>query len=182
MEILLNYVVPVVIIVILAAIYVLWLTGRNKTESAAAADDTKSSDEWKQAVPKNARVVPYMETKILRFYEMLKMALPAGFTIIPHCPIEKLFEFSKRKDLQMLGQYGDFVIFNDNYLPVLVIDLFDMSIVSLDTVNKIKGIFKDVLRNSGIPVMDFKMDSDYNIDMLRREIADTINPLNKIRK
>jgi hypothetical protein len=180
MEILFNYVLPVVVIVILVTIYILWLTGRGKSDRAVG--DAKPNDAWKRTVPKSAPVVPYMEAKILRFYEVLKMALPAGFTVIPHCPIEKLFSVSRRNDLQMLGQYGDFVIFNENYSPVLVIDLFDMSIINLDTVNKIKGIFKDVLRSSGVPVMDFKLDGDYNIDTLRRSIADTINPLNKMKK
>jgi hypothetical protein len=180
MEILLNYVLPAVVVVLLATIYVLWLTGRN--EKPVETDETESKDKWKRAIPKSAPVVPYMDTKVLRFYEVLKMSLPSVFTLIPHCPIEKLFDSSKRKELKMTEQYADFVIFNDLYIPVLVIDLFDMSIVNLDTVNKIKGIFKDVLRNSGIAVMDYKLDGDYNVDHLRREIANAINPLNSVKK
>jgi hypothetical protein len=177
MEVLLNIVLPIVVIVILAIIYVLWLTGRN--EKPALADEPEIKDEWKRTVPKSAPVVPYMDTKVFRFYEVLKMSLPSMFTIIPHCSIEKLFEISKRKDLRMSGQYADFAIFNEAFVPVLVIDLFDMSIVNLDTVNKIKGIFKDVMRSSGIAVMDYKLDEHYNIDQLRRDIATAINPLNK---
>ena len=184
MEILLNYVFPAIVVVILATIYILWLTGRNKSDSVSTGEDggKHANEEWRRSVPKTAPVVPYMDPKILRFYEVLKMALPAGFVIIPHCPIEKLFVVSKRSDLHMLGQYADFVIFDDSYNPVLVVDLFDMSIINLDTVNKIKTIFKEVLRNSGIPVLEYKLSEDYNIDILRREIAGAINPLNKIKR
>jgi hypothetical protein len=178
MEILLNYIIPTIVVLIVATIYFLWITGRN-AKPPVLADETEVKDQWKRTIPKTAPVVPYLETKILKFYEVLKMSLPSGFMIIPHCPIEKLFLDSKRKDLKMLGQYADFTIFDDAYVPVLVIDLFDMSIVNLDTVNKIKGIFKDVLRSSGIPVMDYKLDEAYNIDQLRRDIAKAINPLNK---
>ncbi|MDR1917874.1 MAG: DUF2726 domain-containing protein [Christensenellaceae bacterium] len=178
MEILLNYVVPIVVIIIVATIYFLWITGRNSKPSVSP-DETEVKDEWKRTIPKSAPIVPYLETKIIKFYEILKMSLPSGFMVIPHCPIEKLFVNSKRKELKMLGQYADFVIFDDAYMPVLVIDLFDMSVVNLDTVNKIKTIFKDVLKNSGVAVMDYKLDGFYNIDQLRRDIAMAINPLNK---
>jgi hypothetical protein len=180
MEILLNYVLPVVIIIILAAIYMLWITGRNGDDKPVlSTEEMETKNEWKRSVPKSAPIVPFMVAKTLHFYEILKMSLPSGYMIIPNCPIEKLFDISKRADLKMLGQYGDFVIFDETYRPVLVIDLFDMSIVNLDSVNKIKDIFKDVLRNSGVPVMDYKLDGEYSIDYLRRDIAKAINPLNK---
>jgi len=180
MELFLKYILPPLIIILIAVIYFLWINGRNSSGSQKQTDTTEiKNDEWKRSIPKQAPIVPYMDSKVLRFFEILKMALPAGFTVIPHCPIEKLFDVSKRNDLRMGGQYADFVIFNDTYMPVLVIDLFDMSIVNLDTVNKIKGIFKDVLRASGVPVMDCKLETEYNSDMLRRNIANTINPLNK---
>jgi hypothetical protein len=177
MDILLNFVIPIVVIIIIATLYFLLLTGRNSKPPAISESIEK--DEWKRTIPKSAPIVPFMDMKVLKFYEILKISLPSGFMIIPHCPIEKLFLDSKRKDLKMLGQYADFAIFDDAYIPVLVIDLFDMSIVNLDTVNKIKSIFKDVLRSSGVPVMDYKLDDVYNIDRLRRDIAKAINPLNK---
>jgi hypothetical protein len=178
MEVLLNTVLPIAVIVIIAVIYILWLTSRR--QKVAAPEDAETKDEWKKAVPKSAPITPFMDTKVFKFYEALKAALPAEFIAAPHVAIEKLFAHSARKELRMTGQFADFVIFTRSFMPVLVIDLFDMSIVSLDNVNKIKNIFKDVIRNSGLAILDYKLDDNYNIDELRRDIANAINPLRKV--
>jgi hypothetical protein len=134
----------------------------------------------KRQIPKSAALVPYMSTKFLKFNEALKQALPSNFIAMPHVPIEKLFESSKQNELQMRGQYADFAVFSNSFMPILIIDLFDMSIVNLDTVNKVKNISKDVLRNSGIAVLDYKLKDTYNIDELRRTIANAMNPLKSV--
>ena len=77
----------------------------------------------------------------------------------------------------MLGQYADFVVFTPALMPVLVIDLYDMSIINLDRVNRIKTVSKEILRNSGIPVLDYQYTDNCNIDELRRKIANLLNPL-----
>ena len=77
----------------------------------------------------------------------------------------------------MVGQYADFVVFTPTMMPILVIDLFDMSIVNLDRVNKIKNVSKEILRNSGIPVLDYQYTDNCDIDDLRRRIATLLNPL-----
>ena len=43
---------------------------------------------------------------------------------------------------------------------------------------KIKNVSKEVLRNSGIPVLDYQYTDNCDIDDLRRKIANLLNPLN----
>lgn len=170
MEFIVKFVLPMLAIVLVAGIYIWFLhVCRNR----------KSKCTVKQPVilPKNAPVVPYFESILEAFYRALKLALPEKYVIYVNVPIEKLFEASKRASLKMVGQYADFVVFTPTMMPILVIDLFDMSIVNLDRVNKIKNVSKEILRNSGIPVLDYQYTENCDIDDLRRRIASLLNPL-----
>ena len=161
---------PMLVIVLVAGIYIWFLRSRR-----AAA--TKPEAKPVRALPKSAPVVPYFESILVNFYQALKQAIPEKYIIYVNVPIEKLFESSRRASLQMVGQYADFVIFTPALMPILVVDLFDMSIVNLDRVNKIKNVSKDILRNSGIPVLDYQYTDNCDIDDLRRKIANLLNPL-----
>ncbi|MDR0383818.1 MAG: DUF2726 domain-containing protein [Christensenellaceae bacterium] len=174
-EDLLSVLIPLSIIIFVALIYIFYLYWRNKNRNIEVSVDDKEAEKLK--IPKSAVVIRYMERKQSAFYDVLKAALPSNYIILPNVPIEKLFEIYKRSELLMKGQYADFVIFDASYKPLLVIDLFDMSVLNLEAVNKIKSISKSVMRSSGIVVFDFKLGDHYDIDDLRRQIANAMNPL-----
>lgn len=171
MDFIFNFLLPMLAIVLVAGIYIWFLRSRRNRENKTEVKPTK-------VLPKSAPVVPYFESILESFYRALKQAIPDKYIIYVNVPIEKLFESSKRASLQMVGQYADFVIFTPALMPILVIDLFDMSVVNLDRVNRIKNVSKEILRNSGIPVLDYQYTDNCDIDDLRRKIANLLNPLN----
>ena len=173
MEVFVNFFLPLLVIIAVAGLYIWYLRSRRKKLANGKPKDVRSN-----VLPKSAPVVPYMESISLNFYQALKQALPEKYIIYVNVPIEKLFDQARREDLHMVGQYADFVIFTPELMPVLVIDLFDLSIINLDRVNKIKNVSKTILRNSGIPVLDYQYTDNCNIDELRRKIANLLNPLN----
>ena len=168
-DFLFNFFLPCLIIAIIAGLYIWFLRYRRKHRPIKA-------EKVKQVLPKSAPIVPYYDSVLANFHQALKQALPEKY-IIYNVPIEKLFDQTRRASLQMEGQYADFVIFTPQLMPVLVIDLFDMSIINLDRVNRIKNVSKEILRNSGIPVLDYQYTDNCNIDELRRKIAILLNPL-----
>ncbi|MBO4726520.1 MAG: DUF2726 domain-containing protein [Clostridia bacterium] len=172
MEIFVNFIIPLLVIAAVSGLYVWFLISRRKRNDADQNQEPHAS-----ILPKSAPVVPYMESISLNFFQALKQALPEKYIIYVNVPIEKLFDQARRDDLHMVGQYADFVIFTPNLMPVLVIDLFDLSIINLDRVNRIKNVSKEILRNSGIPVLDYQYTDNCNIDELRRRIANLLNPL-----
>lgn len=175
MEVFISVLLPLLAIVILSGLYIWFLVyRRRRAEQNQAKPKTANL-----ALPKSAPVVPFLEPIAVNFYKALKQALPEKYLICVNVPIEKLFDASKRNALQMKGQYADFVVFTPALMPVMVVDLFDMSIINLDRVNKIKNTSKQILRNSGIPVLDYQYVDNCNIDELRRKIADLLNPLRK---
>lgn len=172
MEVITQFVLPILGIVIIAGLYIWFLRSRRNQQK-------NSEVKIQRVLPKSAPVVPYIESILVSFHKALKQALPEKYIIYVNVPIEKLFDPTKRESLHMVGQYADFVIFTPALMPVLVIDLFDMSIINLDRVNRIKNVSKEILRNSGIPVLDYQYTDNCNIDELRRKIANLLNPLNK---
>ena len=170
MEIWTNFFLPLLIVGTIVGLYAWTLHYHRKRRTAA-----------KQSKPRNtvksAPIVPYYDSITASFYQALRKALPEKYIIYVNVPIEKLFEQSKRESLHMLGQYADYVVFTPSLMPVLVVDLYDMSIINLDRVNKIKTVSKEILRNSGIPVLDYQYTDNCNIDELRRKIANLLNPL-----
>ena len=149
MDFIFKYVLPMLAIVLVAGIYIWFLRSRRVEKNSCPAKQSC-------VLPKSAPVVPYFESILQTFYQALKQALPEKYIIYVNVPIEKLFEPSKRSSLNMAGQYADYVIFTPTWMPILVIDLFDMSIVNLERVNRIKNVSKEILRNSGIPVLDYQ--------------------------
>lgn len=171
MELFNAFILPMLVIVIVAGLYIWFLRSRRSLKD-------KNETKEPTVLPKSAPVVPYYESILVNFHQALKQALPEKYIIYVNVPIEKLFDPSKRDSLHMVGQYADFVIFTPSLMPVLVIDLFDMSIINLDRVNRIKNVSKEIMRNSGIPVLDYQYTDNCNIDELRRKIANLLNPLN----
>lgn len=159
------------VVITLGALYAWFLHSRHSRKNG------HHEIKEERVLPKSAPVVPYVDAISSSFYQALKQALPEKYIIYVNVPIEKLFDPAKRGSLHMTGQYADFVVFTPTLMPVLVVDLFDMSIINLDRVNRIKRVSKEILRNSGIPVLDYQYSDNCNIDELRRKIANLLNPL-----
>ena len=172
-----NVVLPIILIVAVAGLYIWFLRWHRAHRTPADPKQTTL-----QRLPQSAPLIPYLENISVDFFQALKQALPEKYIIYPNVPVEKLFEVSKREALNMKGQYADFVVFTPSLMPVLVVDLFDMSIVNLDRVNKIKNVSKEILRHSGLPVLDYQYTNHCNIDELRRKIATLLNPLRVDKK
>lgn len=170
MDVLRNFIFPALVVAIIAGLYA-WALRYHRLKRAEAKIKTPKT------MPKSAPIIPYYDSITLSFYEALRKALPEKYIIYVNVPVEKLFDPSVRESLHMSGQYADFVVFTPNLMPILVVDLFDMSIINLDRVNRIKTVSKDILRNSGIPVLDYQYTDNCNIDELRRKIANLLNPL-----
>lgn len=165
-----KFILPALVVSLIVGAYAFFLRTHRLRRTEAKVKKPSN-------LPKSAQIVPYYDSITLSFYQALRQALPDKYIIYVNVPIEKLFEQSKRESLHMLGQYADYVVFTPNLMPVLVVDLYDMSIINLDRVNKIKTISKDILRNSGVPVLDYQYTENINIDELRRRIANLLNPL-----
>ena len=171
MDFLINFLLPSFVLIAITGLYVWFLRSSRKKHVAKEIKEP-------HVLPKSAPVIPYYDSILVTFHQALKEALPDKYIIYVNVPIEKLFDPTVRENLHMAGQYADFAVFTPNLMPVLVVDLFDMSIINLDRVNKIKTVSKEILRNSGIPVLDYQYTDNCNIDELRRKIANLLNPLN----
>ncbi len=174
MEQILNLILPLIIIAGLSGVYIWFLHSKQGKGTSATINDNKNN-----AVKSNKAItlISYMDYKATEFYNALKQALPSNFIIYPNVAVEKLLDTTSRLGLQLQGQYADFVVFSPSRMPILIIDLFDMSIINLDEVNKVKRITKTIMKNSGVPVLDLKYSDTYNIDELRQIIANILNPL-----
>ncbi|MDR0975429.1 MAG: DUF2726 domain-containing protein [Christensenellaceae bacterium] len=174
-DIFLGVVIPIAVIVLLLCGLGIWLSAYSKKRAADAEENFRRSNI--ALLPKSADIVPYLNDNSKKFFDVLKRALPAQFIIYPNVCVEKLFEYRSRDMLQMQDAYADFVIFNEALMPMLVIDLFDTSLVSLEGINRLKNRYKTIIKNSGVPVLDYEIKEVYNLDELRREMAAAINPI-----
>ena len=169
-------VLPIIIVVVIALAILLYVILLNKGINREVKDVEKNDlNERRQSI-KVSRVAGFIPIKFRAFYEALKVAMPANYIILPNIAVELLFQRNNRKELKLEGQYVSFGIFTITFTPVLVIQLNDYS-VAADTVFNIKDNIKDLIRNLGIPVMDYEIRDNYNIDDLRRAIAKVMNPL-----
>ena len=167
---------PIVIIVAIAIAIIIYAVILNGKLNSDKGDVRRSElDERRRSVKVN-KVSGYIPPKISAFYDVLKVAMPSHYIILPNIAIELLFQRANRKDLCLTGQYATFCIFTARFAPVLVIELVDYS-VATDTVFIIPPKIKEMLRNSGIPVMEYSIRDSYSIDDLRVTISKAMNPL-----
>ena len=176
MEELLNTYLPILAIAAIVIVIVIYAVILNKKLNSDKKDVKQSElDERRRSVKVN-KVSGFIPPKISAFYEVLKVAMPAQYVILPNIAIELLFQRANRKDLCLTGQYATFCIFTAKFAPVLVIELVDYS-VATDAVFIIPPKIKEMLRNSGIPVLEYAIRDTYSIDDLRMTISKAMNPL-----
>ena len=182
MEEILSVVLPIVIIVaIVVAIvfYAIFLNKRIAQDDRYYNHKNDFEDQSSLAAThamRGYRVTGYIPHKINAFYEVLKIAMPPNYIIIPNVAIELLFKRTNRRDLRLSGQYCDICIFTENFAPVMVIDLNDFT-TATDSTFDIPERTRELLRNCGISVLEYDIRDAYSIDDLRRSIAKTMNPL-----
>jgi hypothetical protein len=154
-------------------VYAVLLNKRLNSEKRSAKNS--EVDERRRSM-KVSRVTSFMPPKYSAFYEVLRTAMPANYVIMPNVAIELLFQRAYRPEIQMVGQYADFCIFTEKFVPALVIELRDYS-TATDTVFHMDDKVRDIIRGCGIAVMEYDVRDTYSIDDLRRTIAKAMNPL-----
>ena len=169
-------ILPIVIAVVIALViigYGIWL---NKKLNSGVRDVASSELDERRRSIKVSRVAGFIPDKYRAFYDVLKVAMPSNYVILPNIAAELLFQRANRKELQLEGQYISFCVFTNSFSPVLVIQLNDYS-VATDAVFVLPDKIKELIRSLGIPVMEHDIRDQYNIDELRRCIAKAMNPL-----
>jgi len=166
-------IIIIVAIVAAIAVYVVFLFKR-LNRGVRDVEDSELSERRKSM--KVARVAGFMPQKYRAFYDILKTAMPAHYIILPNIAVELLFQRANRKELQLEGQYASFCVFNQSFVPILVIQLRDFSDAA-DMVFLLSDTVKELVKSLGIPVMEHEIRDHYNIDDLRRNIAKAMNPL-----
>ena len=172
----LETILPIIIVVaIVVGVLGYALVLHKKVNKSKYSIKQTELNERRKSVKVN-KVTGFIPPKLGRFYDALKLAMPANYAIIPNVALELLFQRFNRRDLRLEGKYADFCIFTDRFVPVLVVDLRDFSTAADESFVIPDGI-KDILRTVGIPVLDYAVADSYSIDDLRRSIAKVMNPL-----
>ena len=176
MEILLNYVLPAVIIVLIIGaiiVYAVWLS--RKMHHKTVDEDQRDTRRERKGIT----VAPYGQflgnTK-QKFHQALIKALPASYIIVPNVGVELLFKTGIQADLKLAGQYADFGIFTESWIPILLIFLVDYSPVGKPAF-KVTPDIKELLNKISIRTLEYGVREVYSIDDLRKAIAKTMNPL-----
>ena len=173
MDILLGVVLPILVITAIITAYA-WFLVYNKNRSRTAHSEF---EERNLISVQTGQIVPFMDADAMKFFNALKAALPPNYIAVPNVSIEMLFDYKQRFDLHIGGQYGDFVIFTEKYVPALVIDVYDTSLMTLESAKIIKKQTKELLRKSGVPLLEYSKRDTYSIDDLRRAMGKAMNPM-----
>lgn len=138
--------------------------------------ETKVTEIVAKKVAKPEIVKGFLNNKLKFFLETLRKAVPSQYIIHPHVNAEMLFSPNVREDLKVDSEYCDFVVFNKDYIPILVIDMVDITIAKTNT-GHLNEAAEKFLKAINVPVLDVKIQEQYNIDQLRLDIAGVLNPL-----
>jgi len=169
-------IIIVLIIAVIAIVIAVYLVLLNKgINRGTRREETNELGERRKSI-KVSRVSAFMPYKYRAFYDVLKIAMPSHYVIMPNIAVELLFTRANRKELNLEGQYVSFCVFNQAFVPILVVQLRDISDAS-DMVFNLSSTVKEIIQSTGIPVLEHEIRDSYNVDELRRNIAKTMNPL-----
>ena len=103
------------------------------------------------------------------YYISIKAKLIDFITVTKHPERQKFFNKIKSKHVDFL------ICNNDNYFnPILAVELDDKSHDTGE--RKERDEFVDaVFRNAGLPIIHMKASNSYNLNEIRKEIADNLN-------
>jgi len=163
----------VVIVVIGGIIYGVWLNRKLNTDRT---EEKYSMRRERRRSVKAVSVPCYIEQRCQGFYVALQKALPSNYIIFPNVSAELLFQKHQRQDLRLWGFYADFVVFTQSYIPILVIDMQDQSLKS-DVTPVLNDEVVDVIKLAGISFLRYPVQTNYNIDEIRKAVAKAMNPL-----
>jgi len=165
-----------IIIAVIVGAVAIYLVLLSKGLNSGVRDLAESELGERRKSIKVSRVSGFMPSKYRAFYEVLKVAMPSHYVILPNIAIELLFTSSNRKELQLEGQYVSFCVFTKDFKPILVIDLKDFSDAS-NLVFSLTDTEKELIQNLGLPILEHEVRDHYSVDELRRSIAKAMNPL-----
>ncbi len=124
----------------------------------------------------------YMDFREVVFYEYLQRALPSNCVALPKVGVDSILKpkGSKNSYNSILSKYVDYVIFNKQTMkPVLYIDLYDDSLNEQILKEEDKNV-ENALKSVKLPKISIKVtdDNKYDIETLRYEIANALDPVN----
>jgi len=161
------------LVVVGVVVYAVLLNKKvNRVKKKEAASELKD----RRTSIKVSRVCGFIPPQFRTFFDALRVAMPSNYIILPNIAVELLFRRQNRQELQLEGQYVSFGVFTTSFAPILLVELNDYS-KATEAVFDLSDSIKDLIRNIGIPVMEYDIRDNYNIDDLRRAIAKAMNPL-----
>ena len=130
-------------------------------------------------VIRGVKVRGFLNQRLRFFLATLEKALPSHFIIIPNVNAEMLFAPEIRCDIRFDDAYCDFVIFDKEYNPILVIDMAEPTIGRRATGHLCADAVR-MLGDINLPILTVEMRDNYDIGELRLNIAQKMNPLLRV--
>jgi hypothetical protein len=169
-------ILPIIIIAIVAVGVIVYAVLLNKKVNRVKKKEAASELKNQRTSIKVSRVSGFIPHQFRTFFDALRAAMPSNYIILPNIAVELLFRRQNRKDLKLEGQYVSFGVFTTAFAPVLLIELDDYS-TATEAVFDLSDSIKELIRNIGVPIMEYDIRDHYDIDDLRRAIAKAMNPL-----
>ena len=112
----------------------------------------------------------------MKFLESLHKALPREFIAFPYVGVDNIVIPKNGKNMynKILTKYIDVCVFlRRNMQPVLAIDLFNSNPIT-QALKKMDTDVYDALKCVGIPVIEIKLVENYDLNILRKNIIDSL--------
>ena len=122
----------------------------------------------------------FLFRKEVKLLVLISKILPKGYVIFPKISLGSILEPVGRKNLfiSVQNKILDFIIFEEvSMKPVLAIDVYDGSIGD-EQINEADGIVVEALNSANLPLVSFKVKTDYTEDEIKTPIYDSLG-LNK---
>ena len=163
-------VIVIAIAILLAVIIVVVL--KNKTKNI-----TLSKQKLSLSKSSVKLVQSYCSPIEMRFMEYIHKALPKDFIAFPYVPLEKLLIPNGTKvDFNIASsKVVDVVIFLQKTMePVLAIDWYIQSPLN-QSLKKIDEDVTTLLQKSGLPIVQIKLQDEYEINVLKNDLLNAMN-------
>ena len=120
----------------------------------------------------------FLYRKEIKLFILINKALPKGYIAFPRIGVDTILEPVGSRALydSIKGQYVDLVIFEQETMkPKIVVDVYDGSIgdeqLDIESPQVIEA-----LKSAELPVVYFKVKSDYTVDEIKEPILKILEP------
>ncbi len=115
---------------------------------------------------------PLLTQTELRFFKALKQATPANYIIYPQINLATIIQrVDNHKYQNELYRNIDFVIFDSDYNPTLLIEINDRTHNEKERRNRDHKV-KDICRQANLPIIAFWTDYGIKQDYIEKKIAE----------